>query len=328
MLTIGADALRMQGLRLMANWTSDDMPPQRGRSAVVTGTGGLGFETALALARAGAAVVIAGRNARNGAEAIARIHGLIATANVRFEQLDLASLTSIAAFGARMRSQSTSLDLLINNAGVMRPPKRLETVDGFEIQLGTNHLGHFALTAQLLPLLRNGVGARVVTLSSVAAHAATIDFDDLQAERRYEPMSVYGQSKLACLMFAYELQRRSDAGDWGIASLAAHPGLSKTDLLLKAPGAEGRINPMFRLVRMTMQSPAQGALSTLFAATAPEATPGGFYGPNRLRETRGHPAPSRIAPQAKDASGAARLWRESERLTGAVFAARIHGAGQ
>jgi NAD(P)-dependent dehydrogenase (short-subunit alcohol dehydrogenase family) len=314
----------------MANWTSDDMPPQRGRSAIVTGTGGLGFETALALARAGAAVIVAGRNARSGAEAIARIHAQVATAAIRFEHLDLASLSSIAGFGARMRSQTASLDLLINNAGVMRPPRRLETVDGFEIQLGTNHLGHFALTAQLLPLLRKGVDARVVTLSSIAAHAAAIDFDDLQAERRYEPMSVYGQSKLACLMFAYELQRHSDAGDWGIASLAAHPGLSKTELLLKAPGAEGKINPVFRLVRMTMQSPAQGALPTLFAATAPEAAPGGFYGPNRMRETRGHPAPSRVAPQAKDATAAARLWRESERLTGADFTAqvRLDGAGR
>ncbi len=303
----------------MVNWTADDMPSQRGRCAIVTGTGGLGFETALALARAGAAVILAGRNAQSGAEATNRIRAQVAYANVRFEHLDLASLSSVADFGARMRSQSASLDLLINNAGVMRPPKRLETIDGFEIQFGTNHLGHFALTAHLLPLLRNAAGARVVTLSSVAAHAAAINFDDLQAERRYDPMPVYGQSKLACLMFAYELQRQSDSGGWGIASLAAHPGLSKTELLLKAPGAEGKINPVFRLVRMTMQSPAQGALPTLFAATSPDARPGGFYGPDRMRETRGYPAPSRVAPQAKDASVAARLWQASEQLTGVRF---------
>lgn len=303
----------------MENWTSANIPSQRGRCAVITGTGGLGYETALALARAGGDVIIAGRNPQKGAEATQNIRAEAPSADVRFEQVDLASLRSVAEFGARLRSQRDSLDFLINNAGVMRPPKRLETVDGFEIQFGTNHLGHFALTAQLLPLLRNGNAARVVSLSSVAAHGAAIDFDDLQAEAHYQSMPVYGQSKLACLMFAYELQRRSDAAGWGVASMAAHPGLSKTDLLYNAPGAEGRLNPLFRLLRMTMQPASQGALPTLFAATSPDAMPGGFYGPDQMRETRGHPAPSNLAPQAKDAAAAARLWAASERLTGVTF---------
>jgi NAD(P)-dependent dehydrogenase (short-subunit alcohol dehydrogenase family) len=312
----------------VAKWTSEDIPLQRGRCAIVTGTGGLGYETALALARAGAEVIVAGRNPQKGADAIGRIKANVAAAKVRFEQVDLANLRSIADFGARLRDQRDGLDLLINNAGVMRPPKRFQTVDGFELQFGTNHLGHFALAAHLLPLLRKSAAARVVSLSSVAAHAATINFDDLQAERRYESMPVYGQSKLACLMFAYELQRRSAGPGWGVSSFATHPGLSKTGLLFNAPGAEGQLNPLFRVLRMTMQSAARGALPTLYAATSPDAAPGGFYGPDQMRETRGYPAPSNVAPHAKDEAAAVRLWTESERLTGVSFADphRVSGA--
>ena len=183
------------------------------------------------MARAGSEVILAGRNPEKGAAAIARIRNEVPSATIRFEQLDLASLKSVAALGERLRDQRDSLDLLINNAGIMVPPKREETSDGFELQLGTNYLGHFALTGQLMPLLVKGRNARVVTLSSIAARNGAIDFDDLNAERRYKPMPVYSQSKLACLMFAIELQRRSEAGGWGVASIAAHPGISRTDLL-------------------------------------------------------------------------------------------------
>lgn len=303
----------------MAKWTVSDIPPQNGRSAVVTGTGGLGFEDASALARAGAEVILAGRNPEKGAAAIARIRSAVPSAMIRFEQLDLASLKSIAAFGDRLRDQRDSLDLLVNNAGVMVPPKREETADGFELQLGTNYLGHFALTGQLMPLLRKGRDARVVTLSSIAARNGAIDFDDLNATRSYRPMPVYGRSKLACLMFALELQRRSEAGGWGVASLAAHPGISRTDLLHNAPGRWSAVGMTRTFLWFLFQPASQGALPTLFAATSPQAKPGAYYGPDRMSEIRGHPALSKVPPQASDNAVAARLWQVAEELTGTRF---------
>jgi NAD(P)-dependent dehydrogenase (short-subunit alcohol dehydrogenase family) len=303
----------------MARWTTANIPTQTGRSAVVTGTGGLGYEDALELARAGATVILAGRNREKGAAAVQRIRSALPSAHIRFEALDLASLRSIEDFGARLRTREDSLDLLINNAGVMVPPQRQATVDGFELQLGTNYLGHFALTGQLMPLLRKSGTARVVTLSSIAARNGEIDFDDLNAERRYRPMPVYSQSKLACLMFALELQRRSAAGGWGITSIAAHPGVARTDLLHNAPGRWSAMG-MARTFLWFMFQPAwQGALPTLFAATAPEAEPGGYYGPDGLSEIRGYPAPSKIPPQALDGPAAARLWQISEERTGTRF---------
>ena len=300
----------------MANWTASDIPSQKGRSAVITGTGGLGFEDALALARAGGDIIIAGRNPGKGATAVARIRAEVRSAQVRFEQLDLASLRSVADFAARLRSQRESLDLLINNAGVMVPPKRQETVDGFELQLGTNYLGHFALTAQLMPLLRNGKDARVVTLSSVAARNGEINFDDLQAERCYRPMPVYSQSKLACLMFAFELQRRSARDNLGVISIAAHPGISRTDLLHKGPGRWSTVGLTRSALWFLFQPASQGALPTLFAATSPTAEAGAYYGPDRMNEMRGYPALSKVPLQATDEAAAARLWRVSEKLIG------------
>ncbi|MHB0770076.1 SDR family oxidoreductase [Bradyrhizobium sp. 5.13L] len=304
----------------MPGWSASDIPSQRGRSAVVTGTGGLGYEDALALARAGGEVIIAGRNASKGADAVARIRSRQPKANVRFELLDLADLHSVRAFGSRLRAERDSLDLLINNAAVMTPPMRQVTADGFELQFGTNHLGHFALTAELLPLLRKGVEARVVTVSSVAARDGAIAFDNLQAERWYKPMPIYGQSKLANLMFAFELQRRSRTCGWGITSVAAHPGVSRTDLI---PNGAGRMS-LAGLARTALwflfQPPAQGALPTLFAATSPDIVPGGYYGPDKLGETRGSPSVARVPPQADDDAVASRLWDVSTRLTGASFA--------
>jgi NAD(P)-dependent dehydrogenase (short-subunit alcohol dehydrogenase family) len=303
----------------MASWTTKNIPPQNGRCAVVTGAGGLGFEDALALARAGAEVIIASRDPGKGAEAVAQIRQAVPAANVRFERLDLASLASVADFATRVRAQRTSLDLLINNAGVMTPPMRQATADGFELQLGTNYLGHFALTAHLLPLLRKGQDARVVTLSSVAARGGKIDFDNLNAERGYQPMPVYGQSKLACLMFALELQRRSDAAGWGVTSIAAHPGIARTELLFNAPGRGSAAARARSLLWFLFQPVAQGALPTLYAATSPDARGGAYYGPNGLGETRGYPAPARFPAQALDGAAAARLWRISEQMTGARF---------
>ncbi len=207
----------------MTQWTTRDIPPQNGRTAIVTGAGGLGFEDALELARAGADVILASRNPDKGAISVERIRREVPSARVRFEVLDLADLKSVETFTARVMDQLSKLDLLINNAGVMRPVRRMETADGFELQLGTNHLGHFALTGRLMPLLKATGGSRVVTLSSVAARGGSIDFDDLQASHKaYDSMAAYSQSKLACLMFALELQRRSTAQGWGVASLGAH----------------------------------------------------------------------------------------------------------
>ncbi|WP_419249697.1 oxidoreductase [Sandaracinus amylolyticus] len=303
----------------MTNWTISDIPAQKGRSAVVTGTGGLGYEDALELARAGADVIIAGRSPEKGAEAVARIRAELPSATVRFEELDLASLESVSSFAARLKSQKSSLDLLINNAAVMVPPRRQETSDGLELQFGTNYLGHFALTAQLMPLLRKSTSARVVTLSSVASRDGKINFADLQEKQSYVPMRAYGQSKLACLMFALELQRRSDAGQWGVASIAAHPGISRTQLLHNAPGKWSAVGLTRTLLWFLFQPASRGALPTLYAATSPAAVGGAYYGPHAMSETRGHPALAKIPQQAADTAVAQRLWRVSEQLSGLAF---------
>jgi NAD(P)-dependent dehydrogenase (short-subunit alcohol dehydrogenase family) len=295
-------------------WKASDIPPQKGRSAVITGTGGIGLETALEIARAGAEVIIAGRNPRKGDDAVARIVGEVPSANVRFEQVDLAGLQSVADFGARLRGQRGSLDLLINNAAVMMPPERQETEDGFELQFGTNYLGHFALTAQLVPLLCEGVNPRVVTLSSVAARDGMIDFNDLQTERNYKSM-------LACLMFALELQRRSKAGGWGVTSIGAHPGISRTDLLHNGPGRASIPGLARTLLWFLFQPAAQGALPSLFAATSPNAEGGGYYGPAGFGETRGAPTNATIPKQALNTEAASRLWTISERLVGVMIPA-------
>jgi NAD(P)-dependent dehydrogenase (short-subunit alcohol dehydrogenase family) len=304
----------------MPAWKQSGVPSQRGRSAIVTGTGGLGYEHALALARAGGEVILAGRNASKGADALGRIRSIQPDADVRFEMLDLADIHSVKAFGSRLRAERKSLDLLINNAAVMMPPTRQVTSDGFELQFGTNYLGHFALTAELLPLLRKGKEPRVVTVSSVAARGGSIDFDNLQAERSYKPMPIYSQSKLANLMFAFEFQRRSDVFGWGVMSVASHPGISRTDLIPNGAGSMSFAGFMRTVLWFLFQPPAQGALPTLFAATSPDARPGGYYGPDRLGETRGSPTIAFVPPQAEDDAVASRLWDVSAGLTGANFA--------
>lgn len=306
------------------NWTTADIPPQAGRIAVVTGTGGLGYETALALARAGAEVILAGRNPAKGTASIARISAAVPGVPVRFEALDLASLESIAAFAARMRAQEGRIDLLINNAGVMNLPERHVTADGFEMQFGTNYLGHFALTMQLLPLLRASDLPRLVNLSSLYHRAGRLDFDDLQGERLYQPTKAYAQSKLAMLMFAIELQRRADTTGWNLRTNAAHPGYARTDLISNGPGARGLTHWLNKwlLQPWASHSAAAGALPTLFAATAPEARGAAYYGPAGFYELKGPPAQAKIAEQALDAGKAALLWHVSERLTGQALTLR------
>jgi NAD(P)-dependent dehydrogenase (short-subunit alcohol dehydrogenase family) len=305
----------------MSDWTIADIPPQHGRSAVITGaTGGLGFETALALAGAGANVVLTGRNEDKGRQAIAKIRAQFPNADVSYETLDLASLASVADFATRFAATHASLDLLVNNAGVMSLPTRQTTADGFEMQFGTNYLGHYALTAHLLPWLRRGHRPRVVNLSSLAHRSGRIDLDDLQSARSYGPWKAYCQSKLAMLMFGFELQRRSNALGWGLLSNAAHPGYARTDLI---PNGPGRDTLSWRLGKYlepyVSHSAAAGALPTLFAATSPQAEAAGYYGPNWFYELKGPPVPAKIMPQAKDAAVAARLWDVSAALTGVSF---------
>ncbi len=304
----------------MTKWTTADMLSQTGRRALVTGTGGLGYETALALARAGASVVLAGRNAQKGADAVAAIRAAVPQASVRFGQVDLADLGSIRRFAADMMVAEPGLDLLVNNAGVMTPPDRRETHDGFELQFGTNHLGHVALTAGLLPLLRAGTAPRVINLSSIAARGGKIDFDDLQATRSYRPMAAYSQSKLACLMFSREFSRQSRAAGWGIESIAAHPGIARTDLLVNGPGRTSLQGVVRRYLSVLFQPAAQGAWPTLFAATSDTARDGGYYGPDRMGGTRGYPV-EEIAPKpAMDRAASRRLWDVSIDLAGVTFA--------
>lgn len=304
----------------MKNWTTNNIPQRNEGLAVITGsTEGIGFEDALALSSAGWNVIMMGRNAEKGSESIAKIHKINPKAKVNFEKVDLANLSSIKSFALKMNSKGMAIDLLINNAGVMTPPKRLETKDGFELQFGTNHIGHFALTAQLLPLLRKSTGARVVTVSSIANRTGVINFEDLQSKSSYVPGKAYSQAKLANLMFAIELQRQSDKHGWGIISMAAHPGVSRTNLLITGAGRWSTAGMMRTLVPFLFQPQAQGALPTLYAATSPEAKGGLYYGPNKMSETRGFPTLAKIPVQAEDIEVSLKLWEVSQKLARVEF---------
>jgi NAD(P)-dependent dehydrogenase (short-subunit alcohol dehydrogenase family) len=307
-------------------WTTNDIPDLSGRLAIITGaTGGLGLETALGLAGAGAEVVLVGRNPAKGRDAAALIRDRHPAARVWFEQVDLASLDSIKEFADEMLAEGRPIDILVNNAGVMALPKRQTTADGFEMQFGTNYLSHFALTAQLLPLLRAGQ-ARVVQLASIAHKGGAIRLDDLNHEAGYRPWPVYQQSKLAMLMFAIELQGRSDANGWGLTSVAAHPGYARTDLIANGPMVDSglALEGFRRLFRpliepLVSHDASAGALPILMAATQPNVTPGGYYGPQGWQDLKGPPGPARISPQAMDTGVAARLWTMSEQITGVSF---------
>ncbi|KIC58911.1 short-chain dehydrogenase [Brevundimonas nasdae] len=302
-------------------WTKNDIPDLSGRLAIVTGaTGGLGLETALALAGKGAEVVLAARNPEKGTEAERLIRSRHPKAAVRFDLLDLASLASVQAFAERHLATGRPIDMLIDNAGIMALPTRQTTVDGFEMQFGTNYLSHFALVGCLLPLL-TAAKARVVQLSSVAHRSGHIRLDDLNYQTHYRPWPVYQQSKLAMLMFALELQRRSDAHGWGLISVAAHPGFARTDLIANGhAGKPGLFARGARLLEAVLShSAADGALPILMAATLPDPTPGGYYGPTGFQEMKGPPGVAVIKRQARDANVARRLWAESERLTGVTY---------
>ena len=294
------------------------IPPQAGRLAVVTGgTSGLGFETALKLAQGCVDVILAGRDEAKGHEALGRLRPQAPQALVRFEMLDLARQDSVAAFAQRLAQRNRPVDLLINHANVMALPKRQVTADGFELQLATNYLGHFALTGRLLPLLRRGRRPRVVQVSSLAHRYGTIHFEDLHGERSYKGWAAYCQSKLAALVFALELQRRSGLYGWGLQSNAVHPGYSKTGLVGNAPGQRNLLTWLSRgLGEIVGQSAADGASSALLAATSPDAQPGGYYGQRGFLELAGKPATAVVAKRARDRDVAKKLWEVSEELTG------------
>ena len=287
--------------------------------AIVTGaTGGLGYETALGLARAGLEVLLTGRNAARSQAALDRLQAASPSARARFAVLDVGSLASVEAFAA---SVEQPVAVLVNNAGVMALPRRQVTPDGFEQQFGTNYLGHFALTARLLPRLGTG---RVVNVSSLAHRRGAIRFDDLQGAKSYDPWRAYAQSKLAMLMFGIELQRRSEASGWGVQGYAAHPGWSATSIVANGPG-QGRPGPVAQVMQAGFnalgQSAADGARPILYAALDAVAEPGSYYGPCCWGETRGRTTRSRIMPQATRPADLARLWDVSERLTHTQFPA-------
>ena len=304
-------------------WTTADLPGLSGRTAVITGANsGLGYETALALAGCGAAVTMAVRDVTKGEQAAAEIRRTVPGATVEIGPLDLASLASVREFAARWsQAHEDGLDLLINNAGVMAIPHRI-TADGFEMQIGTNHLGHFALTGLLLPALVARHRSRIVTVSSFAHRMGRLDLNDLMGQRRYRSWGAYGQSKLANLLFTGELQRRLDQAHLSVKAMAAHPGYAHTNLQSASARMQGKsfqARMADRTNDLLAQSAAMGALPTLFAATAPGLPGDSSVGPNGFMELRGYPQLVGRSARAADLADAAALWAASEQLTGVVY---------
>ncbi|MCX5738302.1 MAG: oxidoreductase [Proteobacteria bacterium] len=308
----------------MPRWTEANVPDQSGRVALITGANsGIGWEAARVLAARGAKVILACRSAERGNEAVTRIATLSPRADVRFLAMDLADLDATRRAAEQVRKDPARLDLLINNAGLMATPQG-RTAQGFEMQFGVNHLGHFALTGLLLPLLLATPDSRVVTVSSTGHRPGHIAFADLNWNtREYKPWAAYFQSKLANLLFTYELQRRLDAAGKSTAALAAHPGGSKTNLGHENPG--GLLNQILHTMRplierLLLQDSAMGALPTLRAAVDPDARGGEYYGPDGFSEQTGHPVRVDSSKRSKDIEAARKLWRASEELTGVTYA--------
>jgi NAD(P)-dependent dehydrogenase (short-subunit alcohol dehydrogenase family) len=296
------------------------VPDLTGKLAVVTGANsGLGFGLARALAAAGADVTIAVRNRDKGEAASRQIRDAVPTSRPTVKSLDLASMKSVVALGEELAAEGRPIDILINNAGVMTPPRRETTADGFELQFGTNHLGHFALTGQLLPLLRAAPNARVVSVSSIAATQRGLTLEDVNAEKSYRPMRSYGIAKLAQLMFAAELDRRSRANGWTVMSNAAHPGLTKTNLLTGA--SYGRLTRLtWRMLPFMWLDVDEGIKPTLYAAVSPAAYGGAYYAPRGFYETaRGGITFAAVPSLVGDQEANRALWQLSEELTGTTY---------
>jgi NAD(P)-dependent dehydrogenase (short-subunit alcohol dehydrogenase family) len=315
---------------MKGTWTPAGIPPLNGKRILVTGANsGIGYHAALMFARKGAHVILACRDPRRGEAALARLKTDAAGASAELAALDLASLESIREFARRELAEQRPLHTLINNAGVMAPPKRLETADGFEIQFGTNVLGHFALTGLLMPQLERAAVSerpRVVTIASIAHKRGRLNLDDLQSTRHYSPMQSYRQSKLADLMFALELDRRLRASGSRVMSIAAHPGVAKTNLF--RAGERSALDSVMRaaashLIGALLNSDYAGALPTLYAATSSDVTDGGYYGPTGWMEMRGdRVGNAAIAPQAQNLESARRMWEVCGTLTGVQFPLR------
>jgi NAD(P)-dependent dehydrogenase (short-subunit alcohol dehydrogenase family) len=306
----------------MSKWTVNDMPDQTGRVAIVTGANsGLGYESALALASKGAEVIMAVRNMTKGEQAVADIKAQHPSANLVLMELDLGSLDSVHQFAEEYKSQYDRLDILMNNAGIMAVPQGT-TEDGFEKQLGVNHLGHFALTGLLLDVILATPSSRVVNVTSTANYMGDFDFDDLMLEENYSRYGAYGNSKLANVMFTFELQRRLDAAGASTISNTAHPGLAATQLQVNTTERSGNAIESFFYHRFFMpvfsQSQAKGALPQLYAATAPDAEPAAYYGPDFF-QMRGYPKEFKANSAAYNADDAKRLWDMSEELTGVTY---------
>lgn len=309
------------------------VPDLSGKLAVVTGASdGMGLHLAARLAAAGAEVVMPVRNRRKGEAALAAVRQRHPLAAVSLRDLDLGSLRSVAALGSALAAEGRPIHLLVNNAGVMTPPQRQTTADGIELQFGSNHLGHFALVAHLLPLLRAG-HARVTSQLSVAAASGTINWDDLNWERSYDGMRAYRQSKIAFGLFGLELERRSQAGGWGITSNLAHPGVAATNLLTARPEI-GRAKPtsgarfIHAMARrgLLVGTPESAGLPALFAATSPEARPARMYAPGGFQHLSGAPAEQKLYAPIRGVEDAARIWAVSERLTGVSFPGGVTGS--
>jgi NAD(P)-dependent dehydrogenase (short-subunit alcohol dehydrogenase family) len=310
-----------------ARWTAANIPDLSGKTAIITGANsGIGYFTALELARKGATVVLACRSLPRAEAAAQKIRDEVPGASVLPRHLDLASQASVHKFAQDYLASGQPLDLLINNAGVMALPKRTETVDGFEMQFGTNVLGHFALSGLLLPALISTAHSaasppRIVTLSSIKHKMGKIYLDDLQLTRSYTPGKAYGQSKLADLMFAFELDRRLRGKNIPVLSVAAHPGIAETNLFIRdaAPWQRPMRVAVGKIISLILNTPERGALPTLYAATGPATVSGGYYGPLGLFDARGYPGPARIAGRAQNVAIAAALWQQCEALTGVRF---------
>jgi NAD(P)-dependent dehydrogenase (short-subunit alcohol dehydrogenase family) len=310
-------------------WKAADIPFLAGKRVIITGANsGIGYHAALKLARKGAQVVLACRDPQRGHDAVARLNTDSPSAHTKLAILDLSSLASVRKFAEEELAQQQPLHILINNAGVMAPPKRLQTTEGFELQFGTNVLGHFALTALLMPALERAAAAsperpRVVTIASIAHKRGRLNFDDLQSTRSYSPMKAYQQSKLANVMFAFELDRRLRATNSRVMSIAAHPGVANTNLFQGgdySPFEKSVRNLVGHAIGIFLNSDAEGALPTLYAATAPAAEDGGYYGPQGFQEMSGDDVDKAIvAPAARDTAGATRLWQICEDLTHIKF---------
>jgi NAD(P)-dependent dehydrogenase (short-subunit alcohol dehydrogenase family) len=295
----------------MTKWTATDIPDLGSRVVVVTGANsGLGFETALELARHGAFVVLACRDETRGESALEQIRSKVPDATLRLALFDLADLASVRKFADGFLAENDRLDVLVNNAGVMALPERRTTMDGFEMQFGINHLGHYALTGLLLPALLARPAARVVSVTSSAHRMGRIRFDDLQSAHRYRKWLVYGQSKLANVLFTFELDRRTREAPVDLVATVAHPGFAATHL---------QDNTSFSGFRLFAQSAAQGALPVLYAATAPNVGGGDFFGPDGFTGQRGYPTRVKAARAGRNAETARRLWGVSEELTGVAY---------